>query len=61
MIMNINGEQVAELVNGIQSSGMHFVKWNGTDSNNTKVANGIYFYKMTAGKFIEIKRLVLLN
>jgi hypothetical protein len=37
------------------------VKWNGQDDRGTTVASGVYFCKMTAGKFNETRRMVMLK
>lgn len=60
-IYNVLGQRVATLVDGYQSAGNKAVQWNGRDGNGLNVASGIYFYKLQAGKFTEIKKMVLLR
>jgi len=50
------GEEVATLVNEVQSSGFKSVKWDASG-----MPSGVYFYRLTAGNFIETKKLVLLR
>ncbi|MCK4641907.1 MAG: T9SS type A sorting domain-containing protein [Candidatus Marinimicrobia bacterium] len=33
--------------------------WSGKDMNGLPVSSGIYFYRVTAGDFIEVKKMVL--
>ncbi len=53
-IFNILGQKVATLVNRRQLPGSYQLVFNGRD-----LASGIYFYRLTSGKFIEQKRLIL--
>ncbi|MBM4167391.1 MAG: T9SS type A sorting domain-containing protein, partial [Ignavibacteria bacterium] len=55
-IYNILGEDVATLVNEILPAGNYEREWNATQS-----PSGLYFYKLTAGKFSETKKLLLLK
>jgi len=55
-IFNYKGELVQELVNKFQPAGKYSVKWNGSNATS-----GIYFYKMTAGKYTRIKRAVMVK
>jgi len=50
---------VRTLVNDEQSAGYRSVVWDGTDDNGNVVPSGVYFYKLTAGKFTDTKRMIL--
>jgi hypothetical protein len=53
-VYDVLGREVVVLVNENQSAGFYNVKFDGT-----KLASGIYFYKLSAGDFIETKKLIL--
>ncbi len=56
IVYDIMGKQVAELVNGKQAVGSYTVQFDAA-----KFASGTYFYKLTAGEFISVKKMVLLK
>jgi len=53
-VFNTLGQEVAHLVDGQVPAGVHSVKWNASG-----FASGVYFYRITAGDFVETKRLIL--
>ncbi|KAA3597433.1 MAG: T9SS C-terminal target domain-containing protein [Calditrichaeota bacterium] len=60
-IFNLLGQEVKTLVNETQMSGIYSVDWNGTNNFGKKVSSGIYFYKINAGSYSEVKKLLLLK
>ena len=56
VVYNMLGQRVAALVNEIQEPGVHEVRFDGS-----RLASGVYFYRMQAGNFIESKELVMLK
>ena len=63
-IYNLRGQKVKTLYpfpnRGLGTS-EYSVVWNGKDSNNKSVASGIYFYKITAGDYQKVKKMLLLK
>lgn len=55
-IYNMLGQQVLELVNKVESAGYHEVTFNAST-----LTSGIYFYKIEAGNFMEIKKMILIK
>lgn len=60
-IYNIKGQKVRCLVDSNVSSGIHKVVWNGEDSNQQKVASGIYFYQLQSGKYSKCQKMILMK
>ncbi len=60
-IYDITGREVATLVSGMQEAGTHNVVWNATNGYGVKVASGVYIYRITAGNFTQLKKMVLLK
>ena len=60
-IYNIKGQRVRTLVNTDVNPGSHRVVWNGLDENHRPVSSGVYFYKMQAGKYLQINKIVMMK
>ncbi len=55
-LYDVAGREVKTLVNQEQNSGNHSAVLNASN-----LASGVYFYRITAGNFVDIKKLVLLK
>jgi len=55
-VYDIIGREVKTLVNEVKAPGAYSVDFNGTE-----LASGVYFYKIQANDFSEIKRMVLIK
>ena len=61
-IYNVVGQVVRTLVAAEpQSVGRYQVRWDGMDDRGTPVSSGIYFYQISAGKFQDVRKLMLLK
>ena|GEM_PF-3852783 len=56
-IYNLLGCKVRTLVDEIQVAGNHEVVWDSKDGTGKFVTAGMYIYKITAGKFTEMKKM----
>jgi hypothetical protein len=61
IIYDVTGRRIRTLVDQVQKSGIHRVRWNGRDTDGRLVSSGVYFYKLTAGSFSQTRRMVLLK
>ncbi len=55
-IYNILGREVVSLVNNIKEAGFHKIRWNAS-----AYPSGIYFCLLSADKYIEARKLVLIK
>lgn len=55
-IYNIQGMEVEVVYNGMKQAGWHSVSFNAEN-----YSSGIYFYKLTAGKFTETKKMSIIK
>ena len=61
VIYNLLGQEVRTLVKDVVESGLHHVYWDGKDSEGKQVANGVYVYRMSAGEYTQVRRMMLLK
>ena len=55
-IYNILGEEVVTLLNKVRQPGTHTINFDASS-----LASGVYFYTITAGKFLATKKMILLK
>ena len=60
-IFNIVGQKVRTLVDKEMKPGVYVADWDGKDENGKPVSSGIYFYRMEAGEFSDMKKMVLVK
>ncbi len=60
-IYNVKGQKVRQLVNDQVDSGQHSIVWDGKDDTGQSLASGIFFYRMTAGKYSSVKKMILIK
>jgi len=59
-VYDVLGNEVVTLVNEYRPAGSYEVEFQSKGSNR-QLASGVYFYRLTAGSFIETKKLVLMK
>ncbi|MBT5355608.1 MAG: T9SS type A sorting domain-containing protein, partial [Candidatus Marinimicrobia bacterium] len=61
MIYDIMGRKVKSLVNSQQNAGFKSVVWDATNESGQPVSAGMYLYRISAGNFHSVKKMVLLK
>lgn len=61
VVYDMMGRKVATLVEGEKSAGRYAVQWNAQTDAGTRVASGIYLYRLRAGSFEQVRRMVLMK
>ncbi|MEK6650771.1 MAG: FlgD immunoglobulin-like domain containing protein, partial [Bacteroidota bacterium] len=61
-IYDLLGREVRTLVRGDQMpAGFHSVVWDGRNEHLQSVATGVYFYRIVAGDFRQVKKMLMLK
>ena len=55
-MFNVLGQEAATLVNENKPAGTYSVQFDAS-----RLASGLYFYRLQAGSYVEMKKLVLLK
>jgi hypothetical protein len=61
VVYDAAGRRVTTLVNEALPAGMNDVTWNGRNASGDSVSSGVYFYRLTAGKNVLTKKMILLK
>lgn len=56
LVYDVLGRQVAKLVDEQMAAGYHLVTWNASN-----VSSGIYVYRVTAGDYVQTRRMLLMK
>ncbi|MFH1851252.1 MAG: T9SS type A sorting domain-containing protein [Candidatus Neomarinimicrobiota bacterium] len=60
-IFNLQGQQIATLVNANQTAGSHTIQWPAIDRYGQPVSSGFYFYQLKTSRFLQTRKLLLLK
>ncbi len=60
-VFNLLGRKVCCLVDQHLPAGIHQVIFNGRSERGRPLASGVYFYRVMAGKYTEVRKMVLLK
>ncbi len=60
-IYNTLGERVRSLVNEIQETGYYQVEWDSKNSSGDQLSSGVYLYRLSAGNYTKVMKMVLLR
>ena len=55
-VYSITGKEIATLVNEVKEPGEYNIPFKGEN-----LSSGVYFYKMTAGKFNSVRKMILIK
>lgn len=61
LVYDAGGELVRTLVDETRPFGKHEITWDGKSDAGTPVGSGVYFYRLTAGKFSASRKMILLK
>jgi hypothetical protein len=60
-IYNIRGQHIRTLLDSESVPGTYTVHWDGRNSRGERVGSGIYLYRVVAGEFTAIRKMVMVK
>lgn len=60
-IYNLKGQLIRKLIHENIEAGFHKITWDSKDNFGNNVPSGIYLYRLHAGKFTDVKKLMLIR
>jgi hypothetical protein len=60
-VYNIRGQVIRTLVDGDLAAQSYAISWDGKNDAGQAVSSGVYFYKLVAGDFQDVRKLVLMK
>jgi cytochrome c551/c552 len=59
VVYDITGKEVAILANTVMNAGRYVIDWNAAKAG--ALSSGVYFYRINAGNFVDVKKMMLLK
>ncbi len=60
-IFDIRGRKVITLLDNQMEAGYHSIYWNGQNGSGREAGSGIYFYRMQAGGYQDLRKMILMK
>jgi hypothetical protein len=60
-IYDVSGAAVRTLVDESKPAGSYTLTWDGRDNHGSSVSSGVYFYRITAGSFSDVRKVTLVK
>jgi len=60
-VYNLLGKEIKKLVNEHKAAGTYSVQWDGIDNDGHAVSSGVYLYRIAAGNFSQVNKMLLMK
>ena len=60
-VYDMIGQEITTLFSGNVKAGIYSLTWDGLDHNGKRVSSGSYIYRMTAGEFVQSKKMLYIK
>ncbi len=61
VVYDMQGREIATLIDGEKAAGSYAVSWNGLDSNGMNVASGMYLYRLETNNFQQTRKMMMIK
>ena len=60
-VYDARGKLVTILIDETLDPGQHSLRWDGTTAAGQRVSSGVYFFRMQAPAFSDVKKMLIIN
>jgi len=60
-IYSLNGQLVRVLLDKEEAAGEYRITWDGRSDSGSRVSSGMYFYRIKAGSFVSVKKMIMVK
>jgi hypothetical protein len=60
-VYNLQGQLIRTLFDGQRSAGRYMASWHGTNAVEDRAATGVYLVQMEVGKYVAVKKMVIVR
>ena len=60
-VYNVKGQLVRTLLDSKMDAGDHAIEWHGRDQSGSNVGSGVYFLKIKGGRYVSVKKMIMLK
>jgi hypothetical protein len=60
-VYDVLGREIVGLMAGEQAAGRYRIRWDGRDRTGKQVTSGVYFYRIEAGEFTAVRKMLLVR
>jgi len=60
-VYDVTGQEITNLASDTYPPGTHSITWDGRNSTGLPVSSGIYFYRISAGEFSQVRKMQLVK
>ncbi|MBU0509738.1 T9SS type A sorting domain-containing protein [bacterium] len=60
-VYNTLGQQVTTLIDEVRPAGEYRIIWDSKNASGIPMASGVYVYRLKAGEFTDVKKMVLMR
>jgi hypothetical protein len=60
-IRSLSGQMIRRVVDAPHPAGRYTVVWDGLDRDGRPVGSGLYLYRLQAGRFVDVKKMLLMK
>ncbi len=61
VVYDVVGREVAQIADGDYPAGYTELTWNGTNRNGGRVSSGVYFYRISAGTWNKVMKMMMIK